>query len=350
MHAQLQKSAPVLIYVQQRLLQTGANSVNVGMQQVPLAPAVSALSMSPLVALDERAGDQGMLPWRRMLRVAFRAGQEHRAREREREQEQGRQASGEEPGPIEGPNEGLSEGPSEGPNEGPSEGPSESDEQLTAPVQESEGPQPALGSSTGPPHVTSAQADLPDRSADTPMTETMSSHERQQLSSSLRRWDQLVADPFGLLMHLFASSLASQCSSAQQACPWDETRDGGSSPGDVAIALQKPAALLQVHFCVQLRKSCWYICSRTTSCSQTSNQLMHSMPHMHVLCTHVCHVNLQHHTSRMHRTFNGMCEMGALSGTYIQNNPLCVRAGSDTAGLPCSSCASCCCHGIPQEC
>ncbi|KAL0049205.1 hypothetical protein WJX82_008779 [Trebouxia sp. C0006] len=128
----------------------------IGIDQVPLAPAVSALSMSPLVALDERAGDQGMLPWRRMLR-----------------------------------------------------------------------------------------ADLPDRSADTPMTETMSSHERQQLSSSLRRWDQLVADPFGLLMHLFASSLASQCSSAQQACPWDETRDGGSSPGDVAIALQKPAALLQ---------------------------------------------------------------------------------------------------------
>ncbi|DBA86385.1 TPA: hypothetical protein ACH3X2_005612 [Trebouxia sp. C0005] len=208
----------------------------IGIDQVPLAQAVSTLSLRPLVALDERVCNRGLPPYRGM-RSAFRACQEHRARQRERKRGHGREASGEEPGPSEGPNEG----------------PSESDEQLTSPVQENEAPQPALGSATGSPHVSTAQADLADRSADTPMTETMSSHESDQRAkaAALRqlskntRWDQLVADPFGLLMHLFASSLASQCSPGQQACPWDETRDGGSSPEDMAIALQKPSALLQ---------------------------------------------------------------------------------------------------------
>ena len=278
-------------------MQTGANSVNVGVQQVPLAQAVTALNLSPLVVLDERACDPGILPWRSMMRFAFRAGEEHGARERERERERGRAGSGEEPGP--------------------GEGQSESEEQHTAPVQDNEALQPALGSPTGSPHVSTAQATLADRSADTPMTETMSSHELhqtavasdslpardmalQQASSDTKGWDQLVADPFGLLMHLFASGLASQCSSGQQACPWDEMRDGASNPGDMATALQKPAALLQVHFYIQLRKSClrlWSICTSTTSRSQISNQLMHSMPHVHVHCTPACHVNIQDHTS-----------------------------------------------------
>ncbi|KAL0037196.1 hypothetical protein WJX79_005216 [Trebouxia sp. C0005] len=135
----------------------------IGIDQVPLAQAVSTLSLRPLVALDERVCNRGLPPYRGM-RSAFRACQEHRARQRERKRGHGREASGEEPGPSEGPNEG----------------PSESDEQLTSPVQENEAPQPALGSATGSPHVSTAQADLADRSADTPMTETMSSHESDQ--------------------------------------------------------------------------------------------------------------------------------------------------------------------------
>ena len=315
--------------------------MNVGVQQVPVAAAVSTPSMSPLVALDERASDRGMLHC--MMRTAFYAGLQHRATEKERQQEQGRQASGKEPGPserpIEGPNERPSEGPSEGviegpregttegptegpiegpndrPSEGPNEGPSELNEQLT----QHEAPRPALGSPTGSPHVSTAQANLTDRSADTPMTTSSHGPDQRGRGAALQQvngntsWDQLVADLFGLLMHLFASSLASQCSSPQQAWPWAETRDVGSSPGNMAIALQKPAAFLQVDSYIVQTCSLrlWYICARTTSCSQISNHLMHSM-HMH--CTCACQVTLQHQASLKFapaHLFDGVHELGA---------------------------------------
>ena len=40
--------------------------------------------------------------------------------------------------------------------------------------------------------------------------------------------------------------------------------------------------------------------------SQISNQLMHSMLHVHLLCTSACHVNLQHQTSLKYITYDGV--------------------------------------------
>ena len=101
------------------------------------------------------------------------------------------------------------------------------------------------------------QGAVPDSqgTSDVHMSEAAPAEQQHEASSSnmeaqrahVQEWQTLVADPFALLVHLFATGLTPQAGSGDPACPWDAAAgQAESSSEDAASASHRPVALLQV--------------------------------------------------------------------------------------------------------